>query len=251
VGRGQFLKITTHSVYSASGDDGTYLEGESADMYIPADADQDWVWVRPGGKVVQTFGPGSKKQAAEDFAQPRATEMVRAAKGAFYNGRPMNFGLDSLPRDPQQLLNYIYRTTVGQGVSPDGEAVVFIADTLRTGVVPADLRAVLYKALAGIPGVSITADQVTLDGRSGVGFGRSESNGIRQEIIIDPATGTMIGERFIVTRAGVLPGVPAGTVEGSTSVSTTVVNAEPAGGTLCGSPGSKPVGGAGSGQCQG
>jgi RNA polymerase sigma-70 factor (ECF subfamily) len=228
-----------------------YLQGNTEDMYIPANADDDWVWVRPGGKVVQTFGPGSERQAAEDFKQPQATEMVRAAKGAFYNGHPMSFGLESLPRDPQQLLNYIYRTTVGQGVSPDGEAVVFIADTLRTGVVPADLRAALYKALAGIPGVSITADQATLDGRTGVAFGRSESNGIRPEIIIDTSTGTMIGERYIVTRAGVFPGVPAGIVEGSTSVSTTVVDTEPAGGTICGSPNSKPVGGTGSGQCQG
>ncbi len=247
---GQYLKITTKAVYSATGDDGTYLESEDGYMYVPANYDDDWVWVRPPSTVVQTFGPGSEKQAAEDHKTTPPTEMVRAAKGGFYNGRPMNFGLDGLPRDPQQLLNYIYRTTAGQGVSPDGEALVFIADTLRTGVVPADLRAALYRALAGIPGVTITDTEATLDGRTGVGFGRDESNGLRQEIIIDPTSGMMIGEREIVTRAGVLPGVPAGTVEGSTSVSTSIVDTAPAGGTLCGNPKAKPIGGTGSGECQ-
>jgi hypothetical protein len=55
----------------------------------------------------------------------------------------------------------------------------------------------LYKAAAGIPGVTITDKAATLDGRTGIAFGRDESNGV-----------------------------------------------------ICGSLG-KPVGGAGSGQCQG
>jgi len=249
VGPGQFLKITTTAVYTVDGEHGTYLQSENGEMYIPANRDDDWVWVRPPSEVVQTFGSESSKQAANDHKTPVATEVVRAAKGAFYNGRPMDFGLDALPRDPQQLLNYIYRTTAGAGVSPDGEALVFIADTLRTGVVPADLRAALYQALAGIPGVEITDNQATLDGRTGVAFGRDESNGLRQEIVIDPTTGQLIGEREVVLRVGVLPHVPAGTVSGSTSVSTSIVDSAPAGGTLCGALG-HPAGKPGGGQCQ-
>ncbi len=249
VGPGQYLEISTKAVYSATGDDGTYLESENGEMYVPADENDDWVWVREPSAVVKTFGPGSEKQAAEDHESSEQPELVRAAKGAFYNGRPMSWGLDALPRDPQQLLNYIYRTTAGHGVSPDGEALVFIADTLRTGVVPAALRAALYQALAGIPGVTITDDQATLDGRTGVAFGRDESNGLRQEVVIDPSTGMLIGEREIVLKAGVYPGIPSGTVESSTSVSTSVVNAAPAGGTLCGAAG-HPVGKPGGGACQ-
>jgi len=248
VGSGQYLKVTTTAVYAATGDYGTYLESQNGQMYIPANRDDDWVWVRDPSTVVQTFGPGSEKQAAADHTNVERTEVVRAAKGAFYNGKPLDFGLGALPRDPQQLLNYIYRTTAGAGVSPDGEALVFIADTLRTGVVPADQRAALYKALAGIPGVEITDNQATLDGRTGVAFGRDESNGIRQEIIIDPTTGDVIGERYILLKAGVYRGVPAGSLEGSTSVTTSVVDAAPAGGTVCGRLGD-PAGGAGSGEC--
>jgi hypothetical protein len=251
VAPGQFLEIATKAVYSASGDDGTYLASQDGEMYIPADHDDDWVWVREPSVPVKTFGPGSEKQVDADQGGSTDPEIVRAAKGAWYNGKPADFGLSKLPRDPQQLLNYIYRVTTGQGVSPDGEALVFIADTLRTGVVPADLRAALYKAAAGIPGVTITDKAATLNGRTGVAFGRDEGNGLSQELIIDPATGLVIGEREVVLRDNVLPGLPAGESMGWTAVTTTVVDSAPAGGYLCGSPQSKPIGGAGSGQCRG
>ena len=249
VGPGQYLKISTLAVYAAQTDDSsTFLFHQDGQMYVPADHNDDWVWVQDSETVAKTFGPASEKDAAAGGLVGGPPEIVRAAKGAFYNSRPMDWGFDRLPRDPQQLLNYIYRTTVGQGVSPDAEAVVFIADTLRTGAVPADLRAALYRALAGIPGVSISESAATLDGRTGVAFGRDEGNGLRQEIIIDPVTGLMIGEREVVLRAGVMPGVPAGESRAWTAVTTTVVDSAPDGGTLCGS-GMHPTGAPGSGQC--
>ena len=250
VGPGQYLEVSTKAVYAAISQSSTYLAHQDGQVYIPADHDADWVWVRDPETAAKTFGPASERQAAEEAPTTSAPDIIRAAQGAFYNGRPMDWGLRALPHDPQQLLNYIYRTTAGRGVSPDGEALGTIADILRTGVVPAELRAVLYRALAGIPGVTISDTTATLDGRTGVAFGRDEGNGLRQEIIIDPATGLMIGEREVVLREGVLPGVPAGESMGWTSVTTTVVDAAPSGGTLCGT-GMHPVGAAGSGQCAG
>lgn len=256
VGPGQYLKVSTQAVYSVEGDDGTgqdaaYLATQNGQVYVPADHNEDWVWVRDPSTVAQTFGPASERAAAADTTGTSTRpEVIRAAKGAWYNGKPTEWGFESLPRDPQQLLNYIYRVTAGAGVSPDGEALVFIADTLRTGVVPADLRAALYKAAAGIPGVTITDHTATLDGRTGIAFGRDEGNGVRQEIIIDPTTGLLIGEREVLLRAGVLPGVPAGASMGWTAVTTTVVDSAPPGGSICG-PGSQPTGGAGSGECAG
>lgn len=251
VGPGQFLEVATKGVYSVTGDVGTYLASQDGEMYIPADHNANWVWVREPSMPVKTFGAGSAKQAAEDNTGVNTPEIVRAAQGAWYNGKAADWGFSNLPRDPQQLLNYIYRVTVGQGQSADGEALVFIADTLRTGVVPADLRAALYKAAAGIPGVSITDNAATLDGQTGIAFGRDEGNGMRQEIIIDPTNGLLIGEREVLLRDNVVPGIPAGVSIGWTAVTTTVVNSAPSGGTLCGDPNSKPIGGAGSGQCRG
>ena len=255
VGPGEYLKVSTQAVYTgtsvdAKGHGAAYSQTQNGQMYIPSNHTDDWVWVREPSTVAKTFGPASEQAAAAAAkSESKTPEIVRAAKGAWYNGKPTEWGFDKLPLDPQQLLNYIYRTTVGQGVSADGEALVFIADTLRTGVVPADLRAALYKAAAGIPGVTISDRTATLDGQTGIAFGRDESNGIRQEIIIDPITGLMIGESEVLLRDNILPGVSAGESMGWTTVTTTVVDSAPHGGSLCGTR-SHPVGGAGSSQCQ-
>lgn len=255
VGAGQYLKVSTQAVYTgtsgdANGHGAAYSVTQNGVMYIPSNRTDDWVWVREPSTVAKTFGAASELAAAAAAkSASKMPEVVRAGTGAWYNGKPTEWGFDKLPRDPQQLLNYIYRSTVGQGVSADGEALVFIADTLRTGVVPADLRAAPYKAAAGIPGVTIIDRAATLDGQTGIAFGRDESNGIRQEIIIDPITGLMIGEREVLLRDNILPGVSAGESMGWTTVTTTVVDSAPSGGSLCGT-GSRPAGGAGSGQCQ-
>lgn len=247
VAPGQYLEVSTLAVYSVIGPHSAYLAHQDGQVYIPADRNDEWVWVRDPQTVAQTYGPASEKQAAQDGVP--SGEIIRAARGEFYNGPATGADLAALPRDPRQLLNYIYRVTAGQGPSADGAALQFIADTLRTGVVPAELRASLYNAVAGIPGVTITDREATLDGRTGMAFGRDEGNGIRQEIIIDPTTGLLIGEREVILRDGVMPGVPAGQPMGWTAVSTTVVNAAPAGGATCGATG-QPVGALGSGQCR-
>ena len=128
--------------------------------------------------------------------------------------------LDNAPLE--QLLNRIYLLTVGQGQSPDGQALVFIADRLRSGIVPADLRAAFYEAAALIPGVTIVESQATLDGRTGVAIGRDEGSIERQEIIIDPSTGLYIGER-LVTLAG-MNEIPSGTVVSWSAVTTSVTD---------------------------
>lgn len=248
VGAGQYLKVTTDAVYSDENSDGGYLATQNSQLYIPAKKTEDWVWVRDPSTVARTFGPASEKAAQQNGTD--TGEVVRAAEGAFYNGKPQDDGLAALPRDPTRLLNHIYLVTLGAGVSRDGEALVFIADTLRTGVVPADLRAALYDAAAMIPGVEITDQEANLDGRTGIALGRDETNGIRQEIIVDPGNGQLIGEREVLTRADIIPGWPAGTPMGYTAVSSTVVDSAPTGGSICGD-GGKPAGGTGSGICQG
>jgi RNA polymerase sigma-70 factor (ECF subfamily) len=240
VGPGQYLKVATRAVYSTSFGNGageSYLTIEHDELYVPADQSDDWVWDRSASKPYQTFGPKSAKAAASAYAdtlaQPnQGAEKLRAAGGRFY-GSPSDTStaaLASLPRDPYQLLNYIYRVDGTSGPSPDGEALVFIADRLRSGLVPADLRAAMYRAAAMIPGVTVTEREATLDGRTGVAIGRIEpSSHIRQDIIIDPTTGLLIGERQVSLTAG--SGLPAGTVFAWTAVTTSVVDSAPAGGT--------------------
>lgn len=234
VGPGQYLEVATKAVYSASGFPGVhtmYLSSQDGQLYIPADTSSDLIWVRDPEKVVQTFGPES---------EAAATHYPPALPDGAYHRYPSGTGpaeswaspasLQALPRDPSLLLKHIYTTTQNQGQSRDGAAFVWIADTLRMGgIVPADLRAALYKAAAGIPGITITNQEATLDGRTGVAIGHTESTtGITQEIIINPTNGLLIGEREILgAKAAPFFGVPAGTSIGWTAVTTTVVDAAP------------------------
>ncbi|GAA1651069.1 CU044_5270 family protein [Microbacterium flavum] len=241
---GQYLSVRTRAAYRATvqREDRTstfqYLADDT--LFVPADRADDWVWQRGAQSVYATFGADS--QAVADAWQAEAPsdaisggDLLRAPAGAFYGARPeAGFDdLDTLPRDPYRLLNHIYRVTLGAGPSPDTEALVFLADRLRIGDVPADLRSAMYRAAAMIPGVTLVDDQATLDGHRGVAIGRDEEAwGSRIEIIVDPTTGTFLGEREILLRDQ--DGIPAGTAASWTAVTTSIVDQAPAGGTPCG-----------------
>ncbi|BCW06954.1 MULTISPECIES: CU044_5270 family protein [unclassified Arthrobacter] len=233
---GQYLKIQSTNLWASAAVDENreeyqWLDTEKQTMYIPADRNQEWVWER-SGRIPTTFFDDVSKAYVER-TQPGGPKayVLRGANGAFYGpGSDSTFPslsyLDSLSRDPRMLLDDIYKKTSGKGQSVDGEALVFIADLLRTGVVPGDLRAALYKAAALIPGVTVTDEQATLDGRKGIAIGRVEnSSHFRQDIIIDPQNGLPIGERQVLTEPrGTMP---AGTTTAWTTVETTVSNNAP------------------------
>lgn len=241
VGSGQFLRLATTAMGAAAihSDGGrvraNYLWIVSDELYVPADRKDEWVWDRHPMELYGTFSPESKDAAETWFdTNPQTGELLRAPAGGFYGGTSDagHGDLEDLPRDPAALLEHIHVVTEGQSNSPDDAAMTFILDRLQTGVVPADLRATFYNAAALIPGVTITESQATLDGRTGIAIGRDEPNIDRQEIIIDPETGMYIGQRR-VTLVG-YDEVPAGTVIGWSTVTATVVDSAPEGGTVNG-----------------
>lgn len=239
VGPGQYLKIDTTTRYGGSSvtADGTQLfwqEKSGGQVYVPAERDGEWVWNRE--KTVPTeFSNEAAKAEAIRLQERTPSDMVgiqRAPGGAFNGGGQTIIGgmpLDeaaALPRDPQALLNLIQERTKGAGKSPEIKALGTITAALRTGVIPADLRAAFYKAAALIPGVTVADKQATIDGQTGVAIGiPSPDGGSRQETIIDPATGLLIGERNVMLKD--FPGSPAGTIITWTSIRTSVVNAAP------------------------
>lgn len=228
---GQYLRIRSTNVWSTEEwpEDGSkyqWLDTEKMDMYIPADRNEEWVWLR-SGRAPTTFFDDKARKYVQEQGRQAPPETLRAPKGEFYGqpGGTLTADMSTFPRDPYRLLNHIYIRTLGAGQSVDGEALVFIADLLRTGLVPADLRAALYKAAAMIPGVTIMEGQANLDGRTGVAIGRTEGTLMRQEIIIDPKTGQVIGERQVLTQDyGVMP---AGTPISWTAVETSVSDTAP------------------------
>src|SRR5262249_35667099 len=118
--------------------------------------------------------------------------------------------LPSLPSDPDKLLTAIYREVErNRGLVP-GESLdqrAFNLMALVAGeLLPADVHAALYTAIAKLPGVTVVQDATDAARRRGVALARDDG-GIRIELILDKATYQYLGRRVVVTRDHhILPG---------------------------------------------
>lgn len=232
---GQYLKIETLASYAIVGANNegervAWLAPQSTVVYKPVDLDAEWVMERRQQMPTEFFGEGAEAAAMDDWALTGTDTLTngifRAKDGAFYGTPDPANSTDALPRDGKELYEYIKAGYTGGSNSADEDSWVRITELLRTGTAPADLRSALYDAAAMIPGIEITESQAALNGRTGIAIGRVESSrDQRQDIIIDPKTGELIGERTVRTTAGF--GAPAGTTWAATSVTTTVVDSTP------------------------
>ncbi|MCC3293970.1 CU044_5270 family protein [Arthrobacter sp. zg-Y411] len=241
VGPGQYLLTDTTTLFDTGVEeaDGSSLSWQATvtdRLYIPADKDGEWVWDRGALVPLDSSSEAAKAAAAQldelgEGVENPAVGIQRSPGGAFYGDPPVTIigsplqEAGNLPRDPQALLELVYERADASGGSRDGDAFITIAMSLRSGVVPADLRAALYQAAALIPGVIIGDTQATVDGRTGVAIGFPFEDIERYDIIIDPASGLVIGEQHV--RLKDLPDAPAGTIVTWTSVRTSVVDAAP------------------------
>ncbi len=77
-----------------------------------------------------------------------------------------------------------------------------------------------------VPGVTITEGQANLNGQTGVAIGHTDNSGFgSKEIIIDPRTGQLIGEREVLSQACQV--IPAGTAVAWTAIETSVSDTAP------------------------
>ncbi|QEW03034.1 hypothetical protein [Microbacterium lushaniae] len=228
-----------------------YMQGEQLELFRPANHNDTWWGIQCRARVAQTFGPKSELAAQQNpsMTQGPVGHLIELPGGRIKYELPgggIEFGnpvggftvpggasddFTQLPLEPGELLTEIYRLNGESGRSRDGQALVWIADTLRGGAVPAEFRAAMYQAAALIPGVTITDEQATLNGATGIAIGRDEADNFRQEIIIDPATGQFIGERH-VTLEGYGPAA-VGDPIGWTAVTTEIVEAAPTDVSTC------------------
>ena len=229
VGPGQFLKVETTEVALSFYRESAYEQPQSITLYVPADRSSTWLLGRQDLPPGKSYGD-AKSNINNYWSDPdRGTLRLYQAPGGNFGGRPYGFPgeIAKMPRDGDALLRYLYDHAVG---SHSKEAIFSqIKEALRTGLVPADLRAAMYQALANLPGVYLAQGQTNLDGQAGVAISRKEpSRPWVDQIIIDPTTGLLIGVCDVVA-TGQWDPVPAGTVADWTAVKTSVVDQLPAG----------------------
>lgn len=215
-----------------------YLEPTTTTTWVPADVSGTWVREVRSGEPTRFYGGAAARRAAADDravgADGSGPMLERGAGGNFTVGELGGeqsgvlgaAHIAGLPRDPDALVRRIEAAPRGAGATDELHVFDTISGLLRTGLVPADLRATMYEALATLPDVVVTEEQASLDGRTGTAIGLPAWSATQQrDVIIDPAEGTYLGERSIQTRR--TGSIPAGTVIDSVAVHVTPVNNQP------------------------
>lgn len=151
-----------------------------------------------------------------------------------------NLDTSGLPTDPAALRRLIEARKVPGVGGPPGEAETFtlIGDMLREAYLPPPIRAALFRLTAELPGVELLGQVRDPAGRPGTGISFTDRrDGTRHELIFDPATAALLGERESVVRSGAFGGtIPPGTVVGYAAyLESKVVDSLGAHGAACGS----------------
>lgn len=236
----QYRYVETHAWWLGTFGPHQHLSEHRLRMWVPPRTDRDWLLVREVTGA-QRWLTGSAEQARADgfdlrdianvgrFAAPHGEFDAAAdsdADGSCVSGTPAGQGswkaptpefFARLPLDHRRLLDMLVEDNPGSWFGPFAAAVT----ALRTGLVPAPLRAALYKALTGLPGVRV-ARAVNLDGLDCLALVH-DAGRTTTELMIDPCNGQFAGERDTL-RCDSRSGLPAGTVISTTAVGTAVVD---------------------------
>ncbi|MBC8091914.1 MAG: hypothetical protein H7Y15_08245 [Pseudonocardia sp.] len=242
IGPDQYRFVATDAWWLGSFGAHQHLTEHRLRTWVPARPERDWMLDRElTGR--QRWLSGSAEQAADDGFELHHVAPVgvfRAPFGEFHRDRDDRCGepsqiesgqrrrgswqaptaefLARLPRDPAALRDRLLADSPGRWASPFSSAV----DALRTCLVPAELRGVLYCALTGLDGVHVEPEPTDVDGRVCLVLVH-DAGRTRTELMIDKSDGQFAGERDTL-RMDSRCGLPVGTLIGETSVRTAVVD---------------------------
>jgi hypothetical protein len=210
----------------------------SKELRVEYDGDKPWThehWIRVDGRKF-IYSASNRRVARASKVRRERMDWPSAQLARFPRcpSRPKRIppavGLgrffpnpSAVPTDPDGLLAAIYRLVEDPDCSPMpvGDTVqdraFMLIDGMLDGVLPAEARAALYRALAKIPGVTVAHGATDAAGRRGVAFARAaaiegpgSSGWLRLEIILDDSTYRYLGARHVVTRDHFTPNVGPG-----------------------------------------
>ena len=237
IGPDQYRFVAVDAWWLGSFGPHQHLTEHRVRTWIPARPEREWLLDRSlTGR--QRWLTGTAEEAAELGFEPfdvAPTGVFKAPWGEFHREQdglciepavrrrgswqvPTPEFVERLPRDPLALLARLEADHPGRWANPFSGAV----DALRTALLPADVRAALYRALTGLPGVHLHPDAVEHGGRSCTVLVH-DAGRTRTELFVDERDGAFAGERD-VTRTDSRCGLPAGTLVAETVVRTAVVD---------------------------
>jgi hypothetical protein len=131
------------------------------------------------------------------------------------SGQPF-LDTSNLPTQPKALRRLIEARKILRVDGPPGEAETFtlIGDMLRNTYLPPAFRAALYRVVAELPKVELRGEVKDPVGRTGIGVAYTKGS-TTHELIFDPETSALLGEREVAAHRIPELQVPAGTETGS------------------------------------
>lgn len=211
------------------------------DDALGAIRDDQWVYVDSKVSYSQTVvGGGSDKTTIPPLHRFESWDSVDGTRAGLYRetgrgewaGEPApkpgergyevstNYRhLSTLPTDADEMYDWLRETAPKySGQEIDQAMFVLVGDLIRQAIVPPEVSAALYRAVAKIPGVMVIDNAVDAAGRPGIAIARNDpDNPSRDEWIFDKKTHEFLGERAVATsaRSG---GVEKGDVTSNTAI---------------------------------
>lgn len=232
----EYTYVRTRAWWSAFNGDYIFLNENLIQTWVPADLNDEWtqtreatanrIWIagtedqaRRDGVLVDGIWPSLNERArCGDFDGAVGGVPDCSAPGSWQ--RPTADFIAGLPTTAAAMAQRLAADVPDNG-SQAATELAYAADALTSGALPPATTAVLYDAMAAIPGIEVTEDQANLDGQLGTAFG-IENGDVRFEVIIDRATGDFIGQRQVLTDSR--DAAPSGTTITYTSVTRQIVD---------------------------
>ena len=164
---------------------------------------------------------GSRDGVSHEAGVPWATKVSGCS-----HGRPLQEDMDEpgrmvpceplpgyrsdVPTTASGARRLLYAEAAGNPLQRDRRAFDDGISLLVTFAMPKESRAALLEAMAEIPGVEAVPRAETLTGDVGIAVGKEQRHS-RRELIFDPETYAILGEREVVTDARAAH-IPVGTV---------------------------------------
>lgn len=254
-GEGQYIRIETVDEFvqfwdagaADDGEDDTFAFNASRDtgdaavlvrdtrvLYVPADRSADWFYDWGSAEVVRSFGAQGARAAQEWSSSPGASIRERGTVQILPGGAwPVGDGdpapvphladgyrphYEEMPREPSALRDWLRAQSGMTGAEGDRWVVASLSDPSAINLMPAELRAAFFRAIALIPGFQVVGE----DG--GTATLRYEVPGHRTTtIVVDTARGLVDSIAEGYGSGGVIGDTP----ESTTSVVTEVVDEGP------------------------
>jgi hypothetical protein len=228
-GPGQYFYTRSREAYLSSVGFNPRCATHPCDREHPWEATREWSVLVP--RIRQTWiaanGAGRARAVAAkpEFLTPwQRKEWKAAGSPHLGSGGVEDFALSGqpfldtsdLPTDPRALRKLIEARKIRLVDGPPGEAETFtlIGDMLRNTYLPPAFRAALYRVVAELPEVELLGEVEDPVGRTGIGVAFTKGS-VTHELIFDPATSALLGEREVAARRIPDLQVPAGTETGS------------------------------------